>query len=257
MLNFLFGKKKNNCVSKKDALNTVYSKLREKYNPDLISEERKNFLKDKINLYGYLNYPYVMALDELTNAEILYGLEIKWRHNGIFKSGTFDFKDSEVSVLARNNIKTSEWFKKEGHDIKLINLAGLGDGNKTKDTGKFMDWLRQLLILPTGNLDNGIFNTTIYLIPFHPREFGCAYLPKSSEVSDKIFDKDIYELTGLDAKAQVQTFIELAQLAGHPVIYDILPQTGRFSKAVLANPSVARWYDIPALPDVNCRRPCS
>ena len=39
-------------------------------------------------------------------------------------------------------------------------------------------------------------------------------------------------------------FIELAQLAGHPVIYDILPQTGRFSKAVLANPYIARWFDI-------------
>ncbi|MBQ1612586.1 MAG: hypothetical protein II085_03835, partial [Alphaproteobacteria bacterium] len=35
--------------------------------------------------------------------------------------------------------------------------------------------------------------------------------------------------------------------AGHPVIYDILPQTGRFSKAVLANPEIARWFDIPAL----------
>ena len=36
----------------------------------------------------------------------------------------------------------------------------------------------------------------------------------------------------------------MAQLAGHPVIYDILPQTGRFSKAVLANPFIARWFDI-------------
>ena len=247
MLNFLFGKKNKNLVSKKDALNEVYSKLRQAYNPDEIPEERKNFLKDKINLYGYLNYPYVMALDELTNAEILYGLEIKWRHNGVFKSNSFDFEDNKVSVLARHNIKNSEWFKKEGHDIKLINLAGLGDGNKTKETGKFMDWLRQLLILPTGNVDNGIFNTTIYLIPFHPREFGCAYLPKSSEVSEKLFDRNIFDLTGMDAKAQVSTFIELAQLAGHPVIYDILPQTGRFSKAVLANPSIARWFDIPAL----------
>ena len=31
------------------------------------------------------------------------------------------------------------------------------------------------------------------------------------------------------------------------VIYDILPQTGRFSKAVLANPYIARWFDIDAL----------
>ena len=51
----------------------------------------------------------------------------------------------------------------------------------------------------------------------------------------------------MNAKQQLQTFIHLAQLAGHPVIYDILPQTGRFSKFVLANPQVARWYDITEL----------
>ena len=247
MLEFLFGKKKNKEESMQDVLNEIYSKLREKYSPDNIPAERKNFLKDKINLYGYLNYPYVMALEELTDNEILFGLEIKWKQNGVFKDGKFHFDNDKISVLARNNVKNSDWFKKEGHDIKLINLAGLGDGNKTKDTGKFMDWLRQLLILPTGNIDNGIFNTTIYLIPFHPREFGCAYLPKSSEVSEKLFDQNICDITGMDAKAQVRTFIELAQLAGHPVIYDILPQTGRFSKAVLANPSIARWFDIPTL----------
>ncbi len=247
MFNFLFGKRKSNIPNKQEQLNDIYAKLKEKYSPDSISEERKAFLRDKINLYGYLNYPYTLALEELSNEEILYGLEIKWKQNGVFKDGKFSFDNDKVSVLARNNVKNSDWFKKEGHDIKLINLAGLGDGNKTKDTGKFMDWLRQLLILPTGNLDNGIFNTTIYLIPFHPREFGCAYLPKSSEVSEKLFDKSIFDLTGMDVKTQVQIFIELAQLAGHPVIYDILPQTGRFSKAVLANPEIARWFDIPAL----------
>lgn len=247
MFEFLFGKKKQKQDNKQDLLNEIYVKLREKYNPDNISEERKNVLKDKINMYGYLNYPYVMALEELTNEEILFGLEIKWKQNGVFKDGKFSFDNDKISPLARNGIKNSEWFKKEGHDIKLINLAGLGNGNETKEPGKFMDWLRQLLILPTGNIDNGIFNTTIYLIPFHPREFGCAYLPKSSDVSENLFDKDISDLTGMNAKQQVQTFIELAQLAGHPVIYDILPQTGRFSKAVLANPSIARWFDIPAL----------
>ena len=247
MFDFLFGNNKKNVDSKLNRINYIYSKIKEKYNSDNISEERKQFLKDKMNLYGYLNYPYYMALDELTPEEILFGLEIKWKNNGIFKNGTFNFKDNEISVLSRNGIKNSDWIKKEGHDIKLINLAGLGDGNKKDSPGKFLDWLRQLLILPTGNIDNGIFNTTIYLIPFHPREFGCAYLPKSSEVSENLFDKDLFELTGMNAKEQVQTFIIFAQLAGHPVIYDILPQTGRFSKAVLANPYIARWFDIPAL----------
>ena len=105
MLEFLFGKKQAENSNKAEVLNKIYSKLREKYNPDSIAEERKNVLKDKINLHGYLNYPYVLALDELTNEEILFGLEIKWKKNGIFKDGKFKFDNDKVSVLARNNVK--------------------------------------------------------------------------------------------------------------------------------------------------------
>lgn len=247
MFEFLFGNKNDNKNEKSIEINNIYSALKKAYPSDKISEERKKELSGLIKKYGYLPYPYIKALEELTPEEILFGLEIKWADNGIFKNCKFDFQDDKISVLARNNVKNSSWIQKEGHDIKLINLAGLGDGNKTKETGKFMDWLRQLLILPTGNLKHHIFNTTIYLIPFHPREFGCAYLPKSSEVSEKLYDENIEKITGLNAKGQVQAFITLAQLAGHPVIYDILPQTGRFSKAVLANPEIARWYDINIL----------
>ena len=247
MFEFLFGNKNSNNNEKSIEINNIYSALKKVYPSDKISEERKKELSGLIKKYGYLPYPYIKALEELTPEEILFGLEIKWADNGIFKDGKFEFQNNKISVLARNNVKNSSWIQKEGHDIKLINLAGLGDGNKTKETGKFMDWLRQLLILPTGNLKHHIFNTTIYLIPFHPREFGCAYLPKSSEVSEKLYDENIEKITGLNAKGQVQTFITLAQLAGHPVIYDILPQTGRFSKAVLANPEIARWYDINIL----------
>lgn len=228
-------------------LNEIYTKLKNSY--PKISSERKEELSNLINKYGYLPFPYTKALEELSPEEILFGLEIKWENNKVFANNKFSFANDKISVLARNNIKNSSWIQKEGHDIKLINLAGLGNGNKTKDTGKFMDWLRQLLILPTGNLENNILNTTIYLIPFHPREFGCAYLPKSSEISEALFDENIEKITGMNAKEQVKTFIMLSQLAGHPVIYDILPQTGRFSKAVLAHPEIARWYDINKL---NC-----
>ena len=246
MLEFLFGKKKKN-PPKDVRINEIYTKLSDYYGVDKIDTDRKKYLQNIMIKHGYLNYPYVKALDELTPAEILYALQFKWIDNHIFNDGKFRFDDENISALARENIKNSDWIKKEGHDIKLINLAGLKDGNKTKETGKFLDWLRQLLILPTGNIHNEIFNTTIYLIPFHPREFGCAYLPKSSEVSENLFDEDIFNITGMDAKEQVKTFITFAQLAGHPVIYDILPQTGRFSKAVLANPEIARWYDIEEL----------
>lgn len=244
-----FWLKKNKEEQKVVKLNEIYRALKENYPCENISDERKNELKTLIDKFGYLPYPYVRALEELSAEEILFGLEIKWENNGIFKDGEFSFEDDKISVLARNGVRNSSWMQKEGHDIKLINLAGLGDGNKTKECGKFLDWLRQLLILPTGNIDNGIFNTTIYLIPFHPREFGCAYLPKSSEISENLFDENIEKITGLYAKEQVKTFIMLCQLAGHPVIYDVLPQTGRFSKAVLANPEIARWYDIKLLSD--------
>ena len=242
MLDFLF--KKDTANSCED-LNSFYSELKNIYSFDSISEERKEYLKKEMEQYGYLPYPHIKALEELSDAEVLYALEYKWKNNGVFKDGKFDF--TKTSVLARNNVKDSSWMQKEGHDIKLTNLAGLGNGNKSDTCGKFMDWMRQLLILPSGNLDNKIFSTTMYLIPFHPREFGCAYLPTASNASPNLEDKTIFERTGLNADEQVKKFIKMVQLAGHPVIYDILPQTGRFSKLVLSNPECARWFDINAL----------
>lgn len=246
MLDFLFAKREQE-TAKDVELNRIYEKLKEAYPFDNIPEIRKKYLSMHIQKYGYLTYSFQKAQDELTNEETLFALEEKWKQNNIFSNNKFTFKNNHISVLARHQEKNSDWFKKEGHNIKLINLAALGNGNKSETPGKFFDWLKQLLILPTGNIANKIYNTTIYLIPFHPREFGCAYLPKSSEVSEKLKDAEIENITGLNAKQQLQTFIQMAQLAGHPVIYDILPQTGRFSKFVLANPQVARWYDITEL----------
>lgn len=239
MLNFLF---KNKEQKKDIQINEIYAKLKEIYQYHEISDERKKYLTEKIDKYGYLPYPHIKALEELTPAEVLFGLEIKWKKEKVFDGDKFIA--TKTSVLARNDIKNADWIKKEGHDIKLINLAALGNGNESPATGKFIDWLKQLIILPSGNIERGIFATTIYLIPFHKREFGCAYLPASSEVSSLLEDSLLKDELNLCAKAQVQVFITLAQLAGHPVIYDILPQTGRFAKTVLANPEIARWFDI-------------
>ena len=241
MLDFLFKKE----TSASESLNEFYSKLKEMYSFDSITDERKDFLKSTVSKFGYLPYPQIKALEELTDAEVLYALEFIWEAEGVFKDGKFEF--DKASILARNNVKNSSWLQKEGHNIKLINLAALGNGNEDSKNGTFMDWLRELLILPSGNKSNNIFGTTMYLIPFHPREFGCAYLPTASCVSSNLEDKAIAEKTGLNADEQVKTFIQLTQLAGHPVIYDILPQTGRFSKIVLTTPECARWFDINAL----------
>ncbi len=229
-------------------INSLYKKLKDLYEYSSISDERKEYLKTVIEKNGYLPYPYVKALEEITNAEVLYGLEIKWKQNGVMNDdGDFVFKNDEISPAQRADYTNGDWLKREQHNIKLINLAGLGDGNKTQETGKLIDWLRQVLILPAGNKDARVLGTTIYLIPFHPREFGCAYLPVSSEVSPNLEDKEITQKLDIDTKGQVQFFVKMAQLAGHCVIYDVLPQTGRFSKMVLANPYIARWYDIKKL----------
>ena len=242
MLEFLFKKKSD--LKRVDAVNAMYKALKSLYNTDNIPQERKDYLSDLMRKYGYIPYSYNKANNELSNEEVLFVLQQKWAQNNVFKNDEFEFVNP--SVLARNNVTNSNWIQKEGHDIKLINLAGLGD-NSAEKTGTMMNWLRQIAILPTGNLESGIFNTTVYLIPFHPREFGCAYLPSSSEASSVLADEKLQEMTEADATEQVRTFINFAQLAGHPVIYDVLPQTGRFSKAVLANPYIARWYDINGL----------
>lgn len=227
-------------------INEQYKALKKLYSQD-ISEERKKCLQEKIEKYGYLPYPFVKALEELTPAEVLYGLEQKFKQNNIFENGEFNFSDEQISPVSRAGIKDSAWIYREQHNIKLLNLAALADGNKSTNPAKLINWLTQLLILPSGRVQDGIMGTTLYLIPFHPREFGCAYLPTSSEVSPNLLDESIQKELGIDAKGQVQLFIKLSQLAGHPVIYDVLPQTGRFSKIVLSNPSIARWFDIKEL----------
>ena len=234
-----FFRKKTDEASK---LSEVLAKLNENYDEHAISDERKEFLTEQMNKYGYLPYSQAKALDELTDAEVLFALKYKWQSQNVLNDNSFNFK--ALSPLKRKNINHSNWIKNNQHNIKLVNLASLGNGNENQKV-KFFDWLRQLLILPVGN--KNVMNTTIYLVPFHPREFGCAYLPASSEVSPYLYDEEIGQLLDMNKEEQVQLFIKLAQLAGHPVIYDVLPQTSRFSKMVLSNPYIARWVDVNIL----------
>jgi len=228
-------------------LTHIFAGLKSLYNIAGIDENRKNYIINKVQKYGYLPYPHIKALEELTEAETLLALEEKLKLNNTYKDEKFNFNAENISPVSRAGYKDSSWINKEGHNVKLVNLAGLGNGNETKEPGKFIDWLKQLIILPAGNLEQGVLATTMYIIPFHPREFGCAYLPKSSEVSENLEDAVLKENLELDAKNQIRFFLTLAQLAGHPTMYDVLPQTGRFSKTVIAAPYVARWFDIKDL----------
>ena len=243
MLSFLF-KKKQTPISQ--VLEQTYGKLKQIYKPEEVSEERKTYLEGLIKEFGYLPYPYIKALEELTPSEVLFGLEKKWELNGVFKDGKFTFEDDMQSPVARAKFQNTDWIKTEQHDIKLVNLSALGDGNKTHEVGTFIDWLRQVLILPSGNPEKGVLSTTIYLLPFHSRDFGCAYLPTSSGISDMLEDKLLKEC-GIKGIEQIKLFVQLAQLAGHPVIYDVLPQVARYSKMVLAKPTIARWFDVNCL----------
>lgn len=229
-------------------LSEIFSRLKIIYNFNEIREDRKSYIIKTIKKYGYLPYPHIKILEEFTPAETILGIEEKLKLNKVYSGNNFTFNNNdEISPVKRAGFSNSSWLKIEQHSIKLINLAGLGSGNSNTEPGKFIDWLKQLLILPAGNLSRNVLGTTMYLIPFHPRDFGCAYLPTSSDVSPNLEDKLIFEKLQLNAKKQVQLFILLSQLAGHPVMYDVLPQTGRFSKIILANPYIARWFDVKEL----------
>lgn len=227
-----------------EEFNARFAKLKEIYGVCDICAERKEYLKKTVAKYGYLPYPHFQTLKELTPAEIIFTFCEKLKFEGTYDGEKFS-EFSNPSALARRGVKHSNWFKKEGHNIKLMALSALGQNSEVP--AKFIDWLAAVISLDCGNKALNIMPATIYLIPFHPREFDCAYLPKSSDVSEKLEDEKIAKFLGLGAKEQVKFFITLAQLAGHPVIYDILPQTGRFSKIILSNPHLARWFDLKEL----------
>ncbi len=246
MFDFLFKKQE---TDKSEIFNSQYSKIKDLYSDKDIKSERKQELSALIERYGYLPYSQARALEELTDAEVIFCLDKKLEVNNTLKENKLIIKDNKTSAVARFGYTDADWIKQEQHDIKLINLAALGDGAKDSAPAKFIDWLRQIVILPSGNLEKNILSTTVYLIPFHPRDFGNAYLTAGSEeVSNKLTDKTLLD-KGIDGKSQIQLFIALAQLAGHPVIYDVFPQNGRFSKTVLAHPEIARWIDVKFLTD--------
>ena len=244
MFDFLMKKEE---INKSAVFNAQYKKLRDLYSKEEITSKRKQELTSLIEKYGYLPYSQAKALEELSDNEVMFCLEKKLELNETFNNNELIIKDNKTSAVYRHGFEDADWIKQEQHDIKLINLAALGNGAKDLAPAKFIDWLRQIIILPSGNEEKNILSTTVYLIPFHPRDFGNAYLTAGSEeVSKKLTDDELVNI-GISGKEQIQLFVALAQLAGHPVIYDVFPQNGRFSKTVLAHPEIARWIDVKFL----------
>ena len=244
MFDFLQKKKE---INKSELFNNQYKIIKDLYTKDTIQFERKRELSVLIEKFGYLPYSHAKALEELTEEEVIFCLEKKLEINAAFNGNKLIIKNNEISPVQRHGFKNADWIKQEQHEIKLINLAALGDGAKDSAPAKFIDWLRQIVILPSGNIEKNILSTTIYLVPFTPRDFGNAYLSASNEeVSEKLTDKQLQE-SGINAKDRIKLFIMLAQLAGHPVIYDVFPQSGRYSKTVMVHPEIARWIDVKFL----------
>ncbi len=206
MLKFLMQKQEK---SKSDYFNELYSKIKKIYSQKEISYNRKQQLYSLIEKYGYIPYSQTKAIEELSDSEVLICLEKKLEINKTYKDGKLNIIDDEISAVKRAGYNNADWIKQEQHDIKLINLSALGDGNINNYPAKFIDWLRQIVILPSGNLSKNIMSTTIYLVPFHPRDFGNAYLTASTEeVSKKLADPQIAELD-ITPKEQIKLFITL------------------------------------------------
>jgi len=201
-----------------------------------INPSRKDELFQRIHMYGYLPYSHQRALEELSNEETWYCLLEKLKFQKVYVDNQVCCNADSISPVKRYGYTTGAWLGEECHEIKLINLAALGDR-------LFIDWIRQLIILPSGRFEEGTLGTTLYILPFHSREFGCNYIPKAYDVSEALIDTGIKDTLGLCGEEQLKAFISIAQLAGHPVIYDVLPQTGRYNLDVIKNPSIVRWFD--------------
>lgn len=235
-------------TSNKETVSILFKKLKDIYKTNTVSKEKRDHIIKTVNKYGYLPISHQEALETISTAETLIGLEEKFKLNNVFNNNNFTFSDDNISPIKRAGYKDSSWLRKEQLNIKLINLAALGNGKKDESkVGHFEDWIKQLLIAPSGNVEFGNLGTVMYLVPFHPRDFGCAYLPKSKFVSETLEDDSLKKELNLDGKEQVKLFLLFSQLSGHPTMYDVLPQTGRYSSTIIANPYIARWFDIPEL----------
>ena len=83
MLNFLFKKDESINISTPAKINEIYTKLKEIYKFNDIVQERKTYLKKMVEKHQYLPYPHIKALEELTPAEVLFALEIKFKNEKI------------------------------------------------------------------------------------------------------------------------------------------------------------------------------
>ena len=230
-------------------INQAYAKVKKFYlgAAPLPKNDLATEVVEAVGKFGYLPIPYDLAKQQLSAHAILAGLEQIWHREGSMADG--EFTTTEVSPLRRLGYSDPAWMTREQHKIESLNLMGLTENKAGKVEGCFANLLVKLLTSPAGTPQEKIAATTFYLLPPYQRDgaFNSAYCPASSSIDPALEDVVLKEQTGLDVEQQLQLFIALANLAGHPVVIDLLPQAGRYSKTVLVAPECFRWFHLPEL----------
>ncbi|UKI40267.1 MAG: hypothetical protein L6V95_08585 [Candidatus Melainabacteria bacterium] len=73
----------------------------------------KKDIEEKVNKYGYLPISHIEALNNLSDAQAFYAVELKLRQSKVLDSNNkFNFNNNEISPLVRHNIDNSNWLKK-------------------------------------------------------------------------------------------------------------------------------------------------
>lgn len=224
-------------------IDEVYQKLKNMHCENL-SEDSFQY-GAIIKKYGYLPIPFDLAQEKLSDLDVFLIFEAILLEQGTMVDGHISGNKNPLSALKYND---TSWIYREQLKIETLCLSGLCSSNQNL---VFRNYLLKIITTPKGNKKELLPATAFYLLPFYRRDpaFSSAYCPLSVEVDSRLCDEKIKEKLGWDQEFQLQIFLHLCQLAGHPILIDLLPQAGRFSKTVFADPECFLWNDLQLLAD--------
>ena len=207
-----------------------YKNLKAHYCQNFPSDISKHRIKKIVEKYNYIPLPFTIAKEELSNVDIFVALDTM-------------LQKEHKHPLEDLGYTTNSWLHQEQHKIETLCLSGFKDS----ESGFFRNYLLKIITTPKGNPELKLPATTFYLLPPYRRDmaFSSVYCPISTEI--EVEDSDLQSSLNWDGETQLRFFIELSQKIGHPVIIDLLPQAGRFSKTVFAHPECFLWSDLQPL----------
>lgn len=207
-----------------------YQHLKAHYCQNFPQNINKHRIKKIVEKYNYIPLPFSVAKEELSDVDIFVALDTMLQ-----KECKHPLEDLGYT--------TNSWLHQEQHKIETLCLSGFKDS----ESGFFRNYLIKIITTPKGNAKLKLPATTFYLLPPYRRDmaFSSVYCPISTEI--EVEDSDLKNSLNWDGETQLRFFIELSQKIGHPVIMDLLPQAGRFSKTVFAHPECFLWSDLQPL----------